>query len=78
MIAQECNLQLGEFIWTGGDTHLYLNHLEQVELQLARDFRALPSLSLNPTITSVFDFQFNDIQINNYDSHPAIKAPVAV
>ena len=78
MIAQECDLQLGEFVWTGGDTHLYINHLEQVQIQLARDFRPLPSLSLNPTIMSVFDFQFNDIQINNYDPHPAIKAPVAV
>lgn len=78
MIAQECGYEAHEFIWTGGDTHLYLNHLEQVELQLTRAFRPLPTLRLNPAITSIFDFTYDDFTFENYDPHPAIKAPVAV
>jgi thymidylate synthase len=78
MTAQVCCLQPGEFIWTGGDTHLYRNHLEQVELQLTRDFRPLPVLYLNPEVQNIFDFRYEDIQIENYQPHPAIKAPVAV
>lgn len=78
MIAQECGYEAHEFIWTGGDTHLYLNHLEQVETQLARDFRPLPTMRLNPAITSVFDFTYDDFTLENYNPHPAIKAPVAV
>ncbi len=78
MVAQVCNLQVGDFIWTGGDTHLYINHLEQVEQQLARDLRPLPMLKLNPEIKDIFGFRYEDIAVENYDPHPAIKAPVAV
>lgn len=78
MIAQVCQLEVGEFIWTGGDCHIYQNHLEQVQTQLARDPYPLPTLTLNPNITDIFDFEFNDIKVNHYQSHPAIKAPVAV
>ena len=78
MIAQECGYTAHEFVWTGGDTHLYLNHLEQVETQLARDFRPLPTMRLNPEIRSVFDFAYDDFTLENYNPHPAIKAPVAV
>ncbi len=78
MIAQECGYTAHEFVWTGGDTHLYMNHLEQVETQLARDFRPLPTMRLNPDIRSVFDFTYNDFTLENYNPHPAIKAPVAV
>ncbi len=78
MIAQVCNLQVGEFIWTGGDTHLYHNHIEQAKLQLSREPLALCQLNLNPDIKDIFDFCFDDIKIENYQSHPAIKADVAV
>ncbi|GAB2798939.1 thymidylate synthase [Rhabdobacter roseus] len=78
MIAQECGLEPGDFVWTGGDTHIYLNHLEQVQLQLSREPRPLPSLRLNPAVKSVFDFQFEDFTLENYDPWPGIKAPVAV
>ena len=78
MIAQECGYEAHEFIWTGGDTHLYLNHLEQVKTQLARDFRALPTMRLSPAVQSVFDFTYDDFTLENYSPHPAIKAPVAV
>lgn len=78
MIAQVCGLGVGEFIWTGGDTHLYSNHLEQVNKQLKRDIRPLPTLQLNPNIASIFDFTFEDIELIGYDPHPGIKAPVAV
>ncbi len=78
MLAQECDLTAHEFIWTGGDTHLYLNHLEQVERQLSRDIRPLPTMRLNPAVTSVFDFKYDDFTLENYNPHPAIKAPVAV
>jgi thymidylate synthase len=78
MIAQECGYEAHEFIWTGGDTHLYLNHLEQVETQLSRDFRPLPTMRLNPDVTSIFDFNYEDFTLENYNPHPAIKAPVAV
>lgn len=78
MIAQVCNLEVGEFIHTLGDAHLYLNHLEQANLQLTRDFRSLPQLKLNPDVKNLFDFKFEDIEIVAYDPHPAIKAPVAV
>jgi thymidylate synthase len=78
MIAQECRLQLGDFVWTGGDTHLYLNHLEQVNKQLERTPRALPIMKLNPDVKSVFDFKFEDFELVNYDPYPGIKAPVAV
>ncbi len=78
MIAQVCGLRPGEFIWTGGDTHLYVNHLEQVNLQLSRDPRPLPTLRLNPEVKDIFAFQFEDFELLNYDPHPSIKAPVAV
>ncbi|HLO44124.1 MAG TPA: thymidylate synthase [Leadbetterella sp.] len=78
MIAQECGLELGDFVWTGGDTHIYSNHLEQVNLQLSRIPKALPTMKLNPEIKSVFDFTFDDFTLENYDPYPLIKAPVAV
>ena len=78
MVAQECGYDAHEFIWTGGDTHLYINHLEQVETQLSRSFRPLPTMRLNPEIKSIFDFTYADFTLENYDPWPAIKAPVAV
>lgn len=78
MIAQVCDLGVGDFVHTLGDAHLYLNHLEQAELQLSRDFRHLPQLKLNPEVKDLFGFKFEDIEIVGYDPHPAIKAPVAV
>ena len=78
MIAQVTGLKPGEFIHTLGDAHLYMNHLEQVQTQLAREPRPLPSMRLNPEITSLFDFEFDDFELLNYDPHPSIKAPVAV
>ena len=78
MIAQVCGLKLGDFVHSFGDTHLYLDHLEQAELQLTRDLKPLPTLRLNPKITNLFDFSFEDISIEGYDPHPHIKARVAV
>lgn len=78
MMAQVCDLQPGEFIHTFGDTHLYLNHLEQASLQLTREPRSLPIIKLNPSVKSIFDFKYEDFQLEGYDPHPHIKAPVAV
>ena len=78
MIAQVCGLEVGDFVWTGGDTHLYANHFEQAQLQLTREPLPLCQLKLNPDIKDIFDFKFEDIEIVGYESHPAIKAPVAV
>lgn len=78
MVAQVCNLKVGDFVHTLGDAHLYSNHLEQTHLQLAREPKPLPKLILNPEIKNIFDFKFEDIQIVDYDPHPAIKAEVAV
>ncbi len=78
MIAQECGLELGDFVWTGGDTHIYSNHIEQVNLQLSRDLRPLPQMIMNPDIKSVFDFKYEDFKLENYNPHPSIKAPVAI
>ena len=78
MVAQVCDLEPGDFIHTFGDAHLYLNHLEQVDLQLSREPYPLPTMTLNPEVRSVFDFTFDDITLNDYQSHPAIKAPIAV
>ena len=78
MIAQVCELEVGDFVWTGGDTHLYSNHFEQAQLQLSREPLGLCQLKLNPEIKNLFDFKFEDIEIIGYESHPGIKAPVAV
>jgi len=78
MVAQVCGLEVGEFIWTGGDTHLYLNHTEQVAEQLAREPRTLPTMRLNPAVNDVFQFQYEDFTIEDYNPYPRISAPVAV
>ncbi len=78
MVAQQCDLEVGDFIWTGGDCHLYSNHLEQVDLQLSRDFYPLPTLNILRKPESLFDYEFEDFEIVGYESHPPIKAPVAV
>jgi thymidylate synthase len=78
MLAQQCDLQIGEFIWTGGDCHLYLNHLEQADLQLARAPYPLPRLNIRRRPPSLFDYAFEDFEILGYQSHSAIKAPIAI
>ena len=78
MIAQTTGLELGDFVHTFGDAHLYSNHIEQTNEQLKRDVRPLPKVTLNPAITSVFDFTYDDITLTGYEPHPHIKAPVAV
>jgi thymidylate synthase len=78
MMAQVTGLEPGEFIWTGGDVHLYSNHFEQAKEQLTREPKALPSLWLNPSIKNIFDFTIDDMRIENYDADPSIKAPIAV
>ncbi len=78
MVAQVCNLQLGEFVHTLGDAHLYSNHIEQANLQLTRELKPLPTMKLNPEINSIFDFTIDDFTLENYEPHPHIKADVAV
>lgn len=78
MIAQVCGYELGEFVHTLGDTHIYLNHFEQVETQLSREPRELPKMEINPDVKSIFDFKYEDFNLINYDPHPVIKAPIAV
>ncbi len=78
MVAQECGLEYGDFIHTLGDAHIYSNHFEQVELQLSRAPHPYPKMNMNPDVKSVFDFVFDDFTLENYQPHPAIKAPVAV
>lgn len=78
LIAYECGLEVGDFIHTIGDAHIYTNHIEQVKIQLAREPKHFPTLQLNPNVASVFDFEMEDIQISEYHPHPTIKAPVAV
>jgi len=78
LIARECKLEVGDFIHTTGDTHLYSNHLEQVKEQLTREPKPLPTLKINGDIDSIFDLSLADITIEGYDPHPRIKAPVAV
>jgi thymidylate synthase len=78
MMAQVCGYEAGEFIHTFGDAHIYNNHQEQLELQLSRELRALPTMKINPKITSIFDFKFEDFELINYNPHPHIKGKVAV
>ena len=78
MIAQVCDLKVGDFVHTLGDAHLYLNHLEQTNLQLTRATRTLPTLKMNPDVKDIFGFKYEDFKIENYDPHPSIKAPIAV
>jgi thymidylate synthase len=78
MVAQVCDLEPGEFVHTFGDAHLYLNHLEQTELQLSRECRPLPSMKINPAVKDIFSFSYEDFELLNYDPHPHIKAPVAI
>jgi thymidylate synthase len=78
MMAQQCDLEVGDFIWTGGDCHLYSNHFEQAELQLSREPRPYPKLTIKRKPASLFDYEYEDFEITDYDPHPHIKAPVAV
>ena len=78
MLAQVTNLQVGEFVHTFGDLHLYLNHVEQAKEQLSRTPRALPTMKINPDVKNIFDFKFEDFELENYDPYPTIKAPIAV
>jgi thymidylate synthase len=78
MVAQQCDLGVGDFVWTGGDCHLYLNHLEQADLQLSREPYPLPQLVIRRRPPTLFDYQFEDFEIRNYRYHPPIKAPIAV
>jgi len=78
MIAQQCDLDVGDFIWTGGDCHIYSNHMEQVKLQLSREPYPLPQLFIKRRPDSIFDYAFDDFELTNYQSHPSISAPVAV
>ncbi len=78
MVAQVCGLKAGEFIHTFGDAHLYLNHLEQTQLQLSREPRVLPTMKINPEVKDIFSFKYSDFELLNYDPYPHIKAPVAV
>jgi thymidylate synthase len=77
MMAQVCGLEAGEFVHTTGDTHLYLNHLEQVEEQLSRTPRKLPTLRINPEVKSIFDFKYEDFTLEDYGPYPTIKAPMS-
>lgn len=78
MVAQVCGLKLGDFVHTLGDAHIYSNHMEQTREQLSRQPRALPTMRINPEVKDIFSFKFEDFTLENYDPHPAIKAPVAV
>ena len=78
MVAQVCNLELGDFVHTFGDAHIYSNHYEQLELQLSREARPLPTMKINPEINSIFDFNFDDFELLNYNPHPHIKGAVAI
>jgi thymidylate synthase len=78
MFAQQCDLEAGEFVWTGGDVHLYTNHLDQARLQLTREPFPLPELIIHRKPASVFEYKFEDFEISGYQAHPAIKAPIAV
>ena len=78
MIAQVCDMDIGDFVHTFGDVHIYNNHFQQVELQLSREPYPLPKMEINPEVKSIFDFKYEDFKLINYQSHPGIKAPVAV
>ena len=78
MMAQVCGLQAGDFVHTFGDAHIYNNHMDQVNLQLSREARPYPTMKINPNVTSIFDFTFEDFTLEGYDPHPGIKAPVAI
>ena len=78
MVAQVCSLEPGEFVHTLGDAHLYSNHFDQARLQLQREPRELPRLTINPDVESIFEFKFEDFELQDYDPHPHISAPVAV
>ena len=78
MMAQQRDLEVGDFVWTGGDTHLYSNHMDQTHLQLSREPRPLPKPIIKRKPESIFDYRFEDFEIEGYDPHPGIKAPVAI
>ncbi|MEP2771872.1 MAG: thymidylate synthase [Fulvivirga sp.] len=78
MFAQQCDLEPGDFVWTGGDVHLYANHIDQAQLQLSREPMALPQLEIKRKPASIFDYKFEDFELLNYEAHPSIKAPIAV
>ena len=78
MMAQVCGLEPGDFVHTFGDAHIYINHMEQTKLQLSREPSPLPTMRINPEVTDIFDFRFEDFSLEGYDPHPAIKAPIAV
>jgi thymidylate synthase len=78
MMAQVCGLQAGDFVHTFGDAHIYNNHMDQVNLQLSREARPYPTMKINPEVTSIFDFTFEDFTVEGYEPHPGIKAPVAI
>jgi thymidylate synthase len=78
MVAQQCDLEVGDFVWTGGDTHLYSNHIEQAKLQISREPLTMPKLAISRKPATIFDYQFSDFEIVDYQSHPHIAAPVAV
>jgi len=78
MIAQVCNLEYGEFVHTFGDVHLYNNHIEQAKMQLQREPKKLPTMKINPTVKSIFDFTYDDFELVNYEPHPHIKAEVSL
>ena len=78
MLAQQCDLKIGEFVWTGGDCHLYLNHLDQADLQLSRTPYPLPQLKISRQPASLFAYAYEDFEMTEYRYHPAIKAPIAV
>jgi thymidylate synthase len=78
MVAQQCDLEVGDFIWTGGDVHLYRNHLQQANLQLTRKPYALPTLKIRRRPESIFDYQYEDFEVIDYQAHEHIKAPISV